>query len=50
MTPSGSSTAINATDSYLLNLEKKSFSLRLDVNTASGKIQIRKKGEIKFDN
>ena len=50
VTPSGSSITINATDSYLLNLDKKSFFLRLDVNSASGKIQIRKKGEIKFYN
>lgn len=50
VTPNGSSIAINATDSYVLNLDKKSFSLKLDVNDASGQIQVRKKGEMKFDN
>jgi hypothetical protein len=50
VTPSGSSTIIYATSTYTLNVGKKDFFLRLDINTASGKLQVRKKGEIEFAN
>lgn len=48
VTPAGTATIL-ITNSYFLNLEKKTFSFRLDVNTASGKVQVPKKGKITFD-
>ena len=37
-------------NTYLLELERNSFSLQLDVNSVSGKINVRNKGTIQFDN